>query len=147
MKQKGGPPQWMRFSWMVVGIPKAPALTSGRDCQKHSHSSVCSSSRSALVRVSDLTNLQRHVDMSAITPVNSENRCITDLVGNHNNALDNVEGNDGPHALTRAETSSWHQRRESEQLVRERVGNSPELTAHRSCCRSAVHTVLGFGTK
>lgn len=147
MKQKGGPPQWMRFSSMVVGIPKAPALTSGRDGQNHSHSSVCSSSRSALVRVSDLTNLQRRIDMSAITPVNTENRCIRDLVGNHNNALDNVEGNDGPHALTRVETSSWHQRRESEQLVREHVGNSPELTAHRSCCRSAVHTVLGFGTK
>ena len=147
MKQKGGPPQWMRFSWMVVGIPKAPALTSGRDGQNHSHRCVSSSSRFALARVSDLTNLQGHVDMSAITPVNTENSGTTDLVGNHNNALDNVEGNDGPHALTRAETSSWYQRRESEQLIREYVGNSAELTAHRSCCRSAVHTVLGFGTK
>lgn len=87
---------------MVVGIPKAPALTSGREGQNHSHICVSSSSRFALARVSDLTNLQGHVDVGAITPVNTDNRDTTDRVGNHNNALDNVEGNDGPHALTTA---------------------------------------------
>lgn len=85
--------------------------------------------------------------MRAKTLVNSENRCAADLVGNHNNALENVEGKDGPRALTRAKTSSWPERRESVQLVRECVGNGAELTAHRSSCRSAVHTVLGFRTK
>ncbi len=52
--------------------------------------------------MSDLITLQRHADVSVITLTNGENRWTTELVRDLNAALDDVEGNDGPHALVTA---------------------------------------------
>ena len=52
--------------------------------------------------MSDLITLQRHTDVSVITLSNGENRWTTSLVRDLGDALDDVESNDGPHALVTA---------------------------------------------
>ncbi|MED5551562.1 MAG: hypothetical protein VX785_02520, partial [Actinomycetota bacterium] len=52
--------------------------------------------------MSDLISLQRHDDVSVITLTNGENRWTTNLVRDLNGALDDVEANNGPHALVTA---------------------------------------------
>ena len=52
--------------------------------------------------MSDLITLQRHADVSVITLSNGENRWTTSLVRDLGDALDDVESNDGPHALVTA---------------------------------------------
>ena len=63
---------------------------------------VASRCRSTLVEVSDLIALQRHDDVSVITLTNGENRWTTNLVRDLDGALDDVEANNGPHALVTA---------------------------------------------